>query len=497
MAQSATPQATKEKSYQNEYIVYNPLGKTGLWVSQIGFGGYRINSVVDSHYEALKQALLQGVNLIESDPNYSDGGSEELIGNVLNELLETEKAKREDIVVITQGGYLKGKQWAESQKRKKEGIPFKELVEFSTGFEYCIHPEFLEWQLNSSLERLKLDTIDGYLIRNPEHYLAWAEKNNIPQQEAQEEYYKRIKNAFELLESQVAAGKISFYGVSSNAFVNAHDDYEFTDLEKLIDIAKSISPNHSFQFIQLPVNLLEPEGITQKTKAGKTTMQIAKENGLAYFVNRPLNAVYGNKRIRLTDYTIDEKVSSSFIQKLIEELLKEENEFRAKYAQAVNAKTETDDLFTTGQLLSDHWKDFQDYIHWKELLTLFFIPKIEKGIESIVETGALNDEMKLWTESYLKQLNRVINAINNYFKAKAGTKSKAVKEIVKKIDSDWSSAKTLSQMAIRALRSTEGITAVLVGMKESHYVQDIFNELEQPIVIQNREASWQTLARNL
>ena len=63
--------------------------------------------------------------------------------------------------MISKVGYLQGENLALSRQRKNEGRPFQELVEYDQGLEHCIHPEFIEDQLTRSLNRLKLETLDG------------------------------------------------------------------------------------------------------------------------------------------------------------------------------------------------------------------------------------------------------------------------------------------------------------------------------------------------
>ncbi len=61
------------------------------------------------------------------------------------------------------------------------------------------------------------------------------------------------------------------------------------------------------------------------------------------------------------------------------------------------------------------------------------------------------------------------------------------------MDEDWSQAATLSQMAVRALRSTLGITTVLVGMRRESYVDDMLEELGRPVTREDRTESWRKL----
>src|ERR1019366_8078570 len=78
---------------------YRRLGKTGLKVSEIGFGGWAIGgswgpqSDADS-VAALNRALDRGVNFIDTAAGYGDGRSERIIAEVL-------KARRETVIVAT------------------------------------------------------------------------------------------------------------------------------------------------------------------------------------------------------------------------------------------------------------------------------------------------------------------------------------------------------------------------------------------------------------
>jgi aryl-alcohol dehydrogenase-like predicted oxidoreductase len=51
----------------------------------------------------------------------------------------------------------------------------------------------------------------------------------------------------------------------------------------------------------------------------------------------------------------------------------------------------------------------------------------------------------------------------------------------------------LSQMALRALRSTSGITNVLVGMRQESYVNDVLEELGRSVSKKERTESWHKL----
>ena len=49
--------------------------------------------------------------------------------------------------------------------------------------------------------------------------------------------------------------------------------------------------------------------------------------------------------------------------------------------------------------------------------------------------------------------------------------------------------------ALRALRSTLGITTVLVGMRQESYVDDVLEELGRPVSTKDRTESWRKLLK--
>src|SRR5258707_2695927 len=65
---------------------------------------------------------------------------------------------------------------------------------------------FLENQLNRSLKNLGASCIDVYYLHNPETQLG-----EVPRPD----FLNRVRQAFEFLESAVAAGQLQFYGIAS------------------------------------------------------------------------------------------------------------------------------------------------------------------------------------------------------------------------------------------------------------------------------------------
>src|SRR3954447_24404256 len=97
-----------------------PLGTTGLTVSRLGFGGYRVDDAHPLFAQALGRAL-QGCNLIDTSTNYTDGGSERLIGEVLTAEHTAHRLRREDVVVVSKVGYVQGQNLLLATAARRDG----------------------------------------------------------------------------------------------------------------------------------------------------------------------------------------------------------------------------------------------------------------------------------------------------------------------------------------------------------------------------------------
>jgi hypothetical protein len=280
-----------------------PLGRTGLNVSRLGFGGYRVDDEHPVFAEALARALGAGCNLIDTSTNYTDGGSERCVGGVLATLCAEGRRRRSEIVVVSKIGYVQGQNLALALERERAGRPFPEMVRYMDGCWHCIHPVFLADQLERSLARLRLGTLDVCLLHNPEYFFSdavhrGAGRADLPR--LRDEFYRRLEAAFAFLESQVQAGRIGCYGVSSNTCTAPADDLEMTSVDRMAAAAVAAGgPGHHFGVLQLPMNPLEAGALLVGNNAGgRTALAAAAELGLGVLVNRPLNAIAGRHLVR-------------------------------------------------------------------------------------------------------------------------------------------------------------------------------------------------------
>jgi len=260
-------------------------------MSNFAFGTYRVSDYNPQHIQALKEAVDSGITMIDTSSNYMDGGAERAIALALRDVDDTTK---ENIEIVSKVGYIQG----ENLSRHKESA-FDEVVEYGDDCFHSISKTFIKDQLTHSLKRLEMQKLDCYLLHNPEYYLFDAIKNNVDKDDRLDEIYLRIYRAFVALEEEVSAGRIGSYGISSNSFSKVSTSDEFLPFEDLITIADRASEDvgndtHSFTTIQLPINMLETQGLK--------CASWAKENGLRVLANRPLNIQLESSMYRLADY---------------------------------------------------------------------------------------------------------------------------------------------------------------------------------------------------
>jgi aryl-alcohol dehydrogenase-like predicted oxidoreductase len=498
----ATMDDTADHAMRKAPLAFLPLGRTGLTASQAGFGGYRVSSGVSHHEKALSTALGSGINLIDTSANYADGGSETLVGQVLGNLTDSGQVRRDHIIVISKVGYLQGQNLALSQERREQGRAFQDLVEYGEGLEHCIHPEFIEDQLTRSLTRLSLDTLDGYLLHNPEYYLGWAHKNGLPPADARDEYYRRIRSAFEHLETEVEKGRIRFYGISSNTFPAAADDPEFTSLEIIWEIAESISTDHHFSLVQMPFNLLEPGAVVEANQRdGKSALTAAAENELGVLINRPLNAFAGGRLMRLADLVQTERLDTNEIIAKIRALQKSEARFWRKILPRLDIpqplKVRVKQQNEVGDNLKHYWKNFGSYENFRQAQSGMFRPRVQGVLDFLEPFAEENEDLDGWLTDHPACLKEALNAVGSVYVEKAVQQLNRIRYAVNGADPDWEKPGTLSQKAIRALRSTAGVSVVLVGMRRDAYVNDVLAELKRTVEQTERRDSWAKLAQEL
>nr|BFD32073.1 hypothetical protein GTC16762_16910 [Pigmentibacter ruber] len=277
----------------------------GPSVSPVGFGSYRIGYAKHLGFpqsgQALELAIRKGMNLIDTSSNYGFGQAELLIGKTLEKLINEEIITRENMVIVSKVGYVQGSNLELAKAKEQQLQPFPEMIKFGDEIWHCIHPEFIFDQVERSLNRMNISTIDVYLLHNPEYMLKKFELEGIEVEKAREIFFNRLRESFLALEKLVTLGKIKSYGISSNNLGAPAEEYASVSLKKVHEIALSISDQHHFKVVQFPLNWLEISPVFyDRDEIGETTLSYALKNNIGTMINRPFNAMFNDGLIRLT-----------------------------------------------------------------------------------------------------------------------------------------------------------------------------------------------------
>ena len=476
------------QSSDNGYRVSSrPFGRINFNVSQIGIGGYRIYSRSKEHADTVAYAIRSGFNLIDTSSNYTGGESERLVGKILGEMTEKKEIKREDVLIVSKVGYVQGEDLDIAREREAENRPFQEMVKYMDGCWHCIHPDFLEDQLNRTLDRLKMDGLDIYLLHNPEYFLSHIKKQKLMDiKAARDEYEQRIRQAFKWMEEKIQEKKFKAYGISSNTFINSSEDFEFTSLERVIEIAETLSSNHHFQVIQFPFNLYETGAYTEKNQSNgtKTVLDFANENNIATMVNRPLNAIMDKRMIRLASFDeIDHKMIienyDKYSKRLIELEKRFDNEFKNRWPKD-RSRTPISRLFSFPHYLSSALIEFHGWEHWDYEKEYRIMPQTYDGLDCLDQVMQNDASWKEWTLDFTQTLSKFLDTITSHYESSKSSFSKDLCEKLDAINPSLKSSPTLSGKVLRILSSVPGIDCILLGMRKETYVDDAVMALKEP-----------------
>jgi len=292
MPHLATPEATR--AYAAGFSANAAPGHfrdcRGLTFSSIGIGTYlgEPDAATDRNYtEAIVEAVLGGINVLDSAINYRFQRSERSMGAALAQLASRGVA-REALLICTKGGYLSpdGEMPANAREyfaREYFSPAILRPGDVAAGC-HAMTPRYLEDQLARSLRNLGLASVDVYYLHNPETQL---------DEVSPEEFRKRLRAAFEFLEGAVAGGKIGAYGLATwNGFRQPADSPALHSLPDIVAAAREVAGDaHHFGFVQLPLNLMMPEAVVLPNQlvAGRSVplLAAAAELGVTVIASAP------------------------------------------------------------------------------------------------------------------------------------------------------------------------------------------------------------------
>ncbi|MFC7187162.1 aldo/keto reductase [Halorubrum yunnanense] len=235
--------------------------------SSVGIGTYLgepTGAVDDASREAIGLALRSGVNHVDTAVNYRCGRAERVVG----EAIEASPIDRDAVVVATKGGFLPfdGERPDDPAAYVRDRFLAEGIVDAAdlVNGAHAIAPDYLEWSLDRSLDRLDLDAVDCFYLHNPETQLA---------ERSREAVYDQLEAAFEALERRRVAGDIGAYGVATwDAFRVPEGDERYLSLATVLSRAEAageaVGPDddHGFEAVQLPFNVAMADAFTRRNQ---------------------------------------------------------------------------------------------------------------------------------------------------------------------------------------------------------------------------------------
>lgn len=178
-----------------------PLGRSGLKVTTLGFGGAPLGDLYAHIVEAsavatVETALASGINLVDTSPLYGHGLSEHRIGAALR------RSGRKDVVISTKVGRV-----AEPFAGRGNGSGYLGGLPHGLRFDYSYDGTMRS--LEQSALRLGVDRIDVVLIHDVD---VWTHGKDA----IEARFAQAMDGAYRALDKLRAAGAVKAIGVGVN-----------------------------------------------------------------------------------------------------------------------------------------------------------------------------------------------------------------------------------------------------------------------------------------
>lgn len=277
---------------------YSDFLNVHLRLSSIGIGTFpgAATDEVDAHYtDIIARALTHGINVVDTGAHYRYGRSPAAVGAGVKKALEA-GVKREQIFLVSKGGFLSFRDgppqnlqaWFQGEVVAKGLGRMEDLTQA-----HCISPEYIGFQLELSRQLMGVETLDAFLIDQPEVHTPVIGKDQLN---------RKLEKVFMVLEQAVKDKKLRYYGISTfNGFRVETDSPLFQSITSMQGHAEKAAravwkddrAKHQFKVVQMPFNQVMQEGFTrfsQATGQGNigSTIQAAHQLGVYLMASHTL-----------------------------------------------------------------------------------------------------------------------------------------------------------------------------------------------------------------
>jgi aryl-alcohol dehydrogenase-like predicted oxidoreductase len=251
---------------------YSDFLNLHLRLSSLGIGTFPgvATDAVDAAYAGIvHRAVLAGINVFDTAAHYRYGRSARALGEGLRRAF-ADGVERAQVFVVAKGGFLAfddgppadAARWFDAHVVAR-GLGRREDL----AGQHCLSPRYVEAQLEAVRAATGLDSLDAFLLDQPEvHYAALGK----------ERAHRRMAEVFEVLERAARDGRIGCYGISSfDALRVETDAVLFQSLTSLLALAERAAhaaggdarTRHALRIVQLPFNQAMTEGFTRFSQA--------------------------------------------------------------------------------------------------------------------------------------------------------------------------------------------------------------------------------------
>ncbi|KAI9475348.1 hypothetical protein BDB00DRAFT_859946 [Zychaea mexicana] len=386
----------------------------------------------------------------------------------------------QNLTVVTKAGYLSA--------TDVEGFDEnKDYVKINDKSFHAVSAKVIESQISKSLERLKTDKLDIFMINGPERMLMAKNRGYSSTQ-----LYKDLGETFKYLDAQVANGTIGGYGLCSNTMA-LPSAVDHVSLSQVLD---ACSKPDNFVAVEAPFNIFERE--VAVADGSKTVSDIAKENGIHLMTNRPLNAI-ANGQIRvLVNHALgggDTEGSRSSERELMDKMSKSFDKVSTLESDMLSELPLQEDSLTAkfvwGQVLSENLSRLsQNHFAARHYLSQQVLPAVEKDIKILENYAAELEDDRVhafddWINEYRESVRVLADDIVGYAYIDTLRKNSELDRILNALSPTLSKQNghglysPLSVKVLRLLLAHEQVGTVFTGMRDPIYVQDALKAAEE------------------
>lgn len=210
--------------------------------------------------------------------------------------------------------------------------------------------------------------------------------------------------------------------------------------------------SHHFTTIQLPANLVEQEGLDH-------AVRWAEAQGLVVLVNRPINAFDDERSIflRLAEYgdATEEYANAkgALLGFIDTKLAGGDDRYRAFKAEVEGVDRQLEQA--------------DNVLAWENVAARIVVPALRRGLEA-----APADAEGRFEEEGMALAQRFLGAAEKAVAHRSGMAARKAVETTLGFGASLPAGKPLQEFAIEWLLARPGVTCVLLGCRNTRYVQD-------------------------